>query len=128
MFYIQIFNYRLSRVRRLIENAFGILSATWRILLRRIDLEPDKTQTVVLACCTLHNLLRKSRTPPQGAPPPQRSNGDWQENSNYDSNLPSLSSVPLRPSQAAKNVRDDFCEYVNTVGAVPWQDNMVMAE
>lgn len=122
----QIFNYRLSRVRRLIENAFGILAATWRILLRRIDLEPEKTQTLTLACCTLHNLLRCSRTPPQGSVPQQPSN-DAGHDSDDGVNLPSIAAAALHPSEAAKRVREQFCQYVNTIGAVPWQNNMVMA-
>ena len=120
-FVLQIFNYRLSRVRRLIENAFGILANTWRILLRRIDLEPDKTQTLTLACCALHNLLRSSRTPPRGAPP----QAGQTENQQYDQRMPELPAQALRPSAAASAIRQQFCTYVNTVGAVPWQDAMV---
>lgn len=114
-------------MRRLIENAFGILAATWRILLRRIDLEPNKTQTLTLACCTLHNYLRSSRTPPQGAPP-QLPNQNTSHHPEDDTRLPGLAPQSLRPGQAAKTVRDKFCQYVNTIGSVAWQDEMVMAE
>ncbi|XP_067946400.1 putative nuclease HARBI1 [Watersipora subatra] len=117
----RIFNYRLSRLRRLIENSFGILSNTWRILLRRIDLEPEKTKTLVLACCILHNILRKSRTPPRGAPP-QTQNDETQD---YGEQLPGLAPIALRPTAAASRVRDEYCHYFNTIGAVSWQERMV---
>ena len=57
----KIFNYRQSRGRLVVENAFGILTSRFRILLNRINLSPEKVELVVIACCFLHNLLT-SRT------------------------------------------------------------------
>lgn len=56
-----IFNYRLSRARRIVENAFGILPSRFRILLKTINLSPEKVTTIVLTCCYLHNFLRKKK-------------------------------------------------------------------
>lgn len=55
----RVFSYRLSRARRTVESAFGILANRWRVLLNPIQLEPKKVETVVMACLILHNLLRK---------------------------------------------------------------------
>ncbi|XP_011701002.1 PREDICTED: putative nuclease HARBI1, partial [Wasmannia auropunctata] len=55
----QIFNYRLSRGRRVVENTFGILANRFRVLLTEIYLPVETVQNVTLACCALHNYLTK---------------------------------------------------------------------
>jgi hypothetical protein len=57
----------MSRARRLVENSFGILANTWRLLLRRIDLQPDKVRLVTTTTCILHNILRETWDPPASA-------------------------------------------------------------
>lgn len=56
----RIFNYRLSRARNVVENAFGILSSRFKIFKRSVNLDPQKVSKIVLACCHLHNYLSKS--------------------------------------------------------------------
>ena len=47
----RIFNYLLSRARRIVENAFGIMNARFGVFQRPICVSPDKAQRIVLACC-----------------------------------------------------------------------------
>nr|XP_022907301.1 protein ALP1-like [Onthophagus taurus] len=54
----RVFNYRVSRARRVVENAFGIMSNRFRILLQPIATKVETVDDIVLACCVLHNFLR----------------------------------------------------------------------
>ncbi|KAH7966183.1 hypothetical protein HPB49_014195 [Dermacentor silvarum] len=55
----RVFNYRLSRARRIIENAFGILVQRWRILRRPFKAKEANINRYVGACIVLHNFLLK---------------------------------------------------------------------
>lgn len=56
----RIFNYRLSRARRIIENLFGIMSSKFIVLRKPIHLAPHKVKYVTLAICELYNFLISS--------------------------------------------------------------------
>ena len=53
----RIFSYRLSRARRTVENAFGIIASRFRVLFSPMNLNPTKVEKIVLACTVLHNFL-----------------------------------------------------------------------
>ena len=50
------FNYRLSRARVAVENAFGRLKGRWLSLMKRNDSDIKSIPTLVAACCVLYNL------------------------------------------------------------------------
>lgn len=54
----KIFNYRLSRARRVSENAFGLLSQVFRVFYSPIAIKPETCDLLIQATYCLHNLLR----------------------------------------------------------------------
>lgn len=123
----RVFNYRLSRTRRIIENVFGIMSARFRVLRSPILLNPDKARLVTKACAALHNFLMQ-RNRSQYAPPGTfdhyggdgtRVNGSWREEDS------SNSFFGLEPTHSllidGKQVREEFERYFISEGEVAWQ-------
>ncbi|PNF38605.1 hypothetical protein B7P43_G03964, partial [Cryptotermes secundus] len=126
----RIFNYRLCRARRIVENVFGILASVFRVFRTPMLIQPEKAAMVCMTCALLHNFLRRSNTSrqiysPNGSFDYEEDGhlkpGTWrQETSN--SSLTPLSKTPRKPSQEAKDIRKEFAEYFITNGAVEWQD------
>lgn len=113
----KIFNYRLSRARRIVENAFGILSSKWQIYQRRIRLHPDNATAVVKATCVLHNFWRATK-PTDGQP--------TEENEIISECLRNIPRIGNRPAAEAFRVRDAFKEYfASAAGALSYQRNYV---
>ena len=55
----RIYNYRLTRARRMLECAFGIVCNKWRIFHCAIDVCPDFCDVIVKTCCVLHNFVHQ---------------------------------------------------------------------
>lgn len=126
----RIFNYRLSRARRVVENAFGICSSVFRVLRKPLLLKPDNAQLIVMACVHLHNFLRKSSTSqniycPEDALDREVDGrvipGTWR-NDGEMSSLYNLKKVPRKSSANAQEIRNRFSTYFFNDGAVPWQN------
>lgn len=53
----EYFNARLSRARKCIECAFGLINAKFRILWKPIETDPSFAQVIIKAICLLHNII-----------------------------------------------------------------------
>ena len=124
----RVFNYRLSRARRVSENAFGIMAVRFRVLHTMMCISPERAVDVTLACCALHNMLIVKPECPyatnglfdnedQNVNIPSRQRGSRIETANCKS----LPKTKERYSRNAEDMRDKLCSYVNGPGSVPWQ-------
>lgn len=113
----RIFNYRLSRARRTVENAFGILSSVWRVFSTTILLSPEKVTKVILTCCVLHNMLRNRKVRSYLTVIPDTNTG--QTNTSL---LQLQTGRNLNPATiTAKSIRNEFANFFSTSGEVEWQ-------
>jgi len=123
----RIFNYRLSRARRVIENTFGILASKFRIFNQPINLKLENIEKVVMASCVLHNFLRTKI-------------GElYVFTNNYEVENTELDVPPdtmgclislekghnRNATESAKEVRNAYKEYFISGGAVEWQNNLI---
>jgi hypothetical protein len=125
----RIFNYRVSRARRVIENSFGILANRFQVLLTTMRQKPETATIIVLACC-LHNLMRIRYPSLQNAVLDQEDAdhniipGSWRENANmHDMENVSGGKVMTQTAKSQRLYRKHY--YNSPVGAVPWQNNMI---
>jgi hypothetical protein len=57
----RVFNYRVCRARRVVENMFGISSSVFQVLRKPLLLQPENATLIVMAVIHLHNFLRRSK-------------------------------------------------------------------
>ena len=126
----RIFNYRLSRGRRVSENAFGIMAQRWGILLTTMQHNPINVRVIVSACVCLHNLMRmKYGHLHNGCADSEDENhkiipGSWRE----AGLLETIGKIKRQSiaTEAAKQQRKYLTHYFNSPAAsVPWQDKMM---
>ncbi|XP_063224895.1 uncharacterized protein LOC134542187 [Bacillus rossius redtenbacheri] len=103
------YNKRHCRARRIVENAFGILTQKWRIFFRPIECNVDTAVHVVKAACCLHNFIRANT---------ENVTTDELELTDDITNQPTnafSATTPLkeRSSDAAHAVRNHFVNYFN---------------
>jgi hypothetical protein len=128
----RVFNYRLSRARRVVENVFGILSSVFRVLRKPMLLQPETAELIVLATAHLHNFLRRNKRAASAYTPAGTWDseidgkfiaGTWRQANNEEmtSFLP-LKLVPRKSAMDAIRIREELREYCVEEGRLPWQD------
>ena len=110
----RIYNYRLSRARRVVENVFGIFANRFRVFRSPINLNPSKVETIVLAASVLHNYLAAISDAAVLC-----------DSCDSDDNCEMLplqrNSSSNNSTMAARDIRDEIADYCITHGQVSWQ-------
>lgn len=135
----KIYNYRISRARRTIENTFGILAQRWRVLRRALTTSLETCENIVLACVVLHNFIQRGeqemtldekRYCPTGYVDEESANGVlrpglWRRE---NGNLRRVERVGANnASRAVFRIRENLSEYFNSPeGGLSWQESYVM--
>lgn len=108
----EIFNYRLSRARRCVECAFGILVSKWRCLKTELQVDPHHADKIVKTACLLHNIIIDKEGLDEAVFTESSINHQIVFNGNM--NLRRYN----RARQQAYDIRDKFKQYFNGPGAV----------
>eukprot|EP00795_Rhopilema_esculentum_P004068 gene4068-20245_t len=109
---------RLSRARRSVECAFGILGAKWRFLATELETNVENSEKIVKTACLLYNIIIQE----EGL-----SLDDFQGYGGGPEN-PKIGPqrMPNRGTFVSMDIRTKFMHYfVSPEGEVPWQRNLI---
>ncbi|XP_056397868.1 uncharacterized protein LOC130293341 isoform X2 [Hyla sarda] len=109
----RVYNHRLTRARRSVEYAFGIMTSRWQIFTRPIQVSPTVVKDLVKAAVVLHNFILSKEPLPI----------DYEE---MVSSLSGLQGSSRRSNVAFKQMRNYFSQYfLSEHGWVDGQDCMI---
>lgn len=96
----------------MVENAFGILAASWRCFLKSLEVQPELAEKIGLAaCCCLHNMLYIDNIDP-----------DVDISLNEELGMQNISGIRKNSTREAFDIQENFKNYFNSAaGCVPWQ-------
>lgn len=114
----KVFNYRLSRARRVVESAFGLLANKWRIYRKPIIASSSTIKKIIQSTVCLHNfiLMKKEVQPIEVTA--QHNSTDIGTNEGLCEILRIGSNTY---SKNAANIREKYADYFCGVGAIEWQ-------
>ena len=104
----KLYNYRQSRARMVVENAFGRLKGRWRCLLKWMDFKLENIPTIVATCVVLHNMCEMF-----GDSFCDEWSSDNLSQSPYSSSSQSSTCITTVYSHAA-NIRNCIKDYIST--------------
>ncbi|XP_066285736.1 uncharacterized protein [Branchiostoma lanceolatum] len=116
---------------RVVENAFGILSNRFQVMLTTMKHEPSTVKLIVTTCVVLHNLMRIRYPALQDEELDQAENADgefvaetWRDGRNLQDTIDVAG--PNRATRDGKMQRNLIKHWLNSeAGSVPWQDDMI---
>jgi hypothetical protein len=116
----RVFNYRLSRARRVVENAFGILASRFRFYHRVAEQGPNTIDKMVKASVLLHNFLQSKHVVSSNAVPDGEPCDDI-------AGLQQMQCLRgYRASSQSFDIRNRYKDYFNSnEGRVYWQDSLL---
>ena len=129
-----VYSYRISRARRCVENAFGIMAHRWRVLYKEMGFEVEKCRCIIKTCIVLHNLLR-TRYPGESARAADVENedgtyvmGQWRSTVGREEEAEAPGIGFKNSYKEAKRMQQYLMDYVvdQNRGGVPWQDNQIV--
>ncbi|KAK4872026.1 hypothetical protein RN001_016150 [Aquatica leii] len=123
----------MSGARNVVENAFSLIAARFRMFHTALAVAPKKINVLVLAACVLHNFLRrnskiyatKNTFDHENSTTHPMENGDWRLEG---TELTGLARGSKRNSLlAVKTNKLKYCQYFNGNGKVEWQPEVIKA-
>ena len=117
----RVYNYRQSHAQRVVENAFGVLVARWRIFLTPIKAAVESVEKYVKGTVVLHNYLIQTENAkylPVGFVDSDCRNMDIKEGHRREI----INIRGSRQGSDATKIRDSLKDFVNSdAGALRWQ-------